>query len=213
MEVARQVFYSDGVEGFPQYPLVVGEGTKFPGPLTERNQAEFLSLRQVVDPFRDAVFVADSARGDEEFELEVESYIMWHFGEGTVKTVEALHWATFDEEMNAAYWDIRAAFNVLICEDIPSDLTAYLREVLHDATNGIEQECKDPTRVRAMALEARRIVRERIYECDRFRKDGLLHLCGNSHLDLVYLWTHAEYDRKLGHRLVCGAARLTSPLL
>ena len=151
-----------------------------------------------LDPFRDAVFVADCARGDEAYDLEVESYIMWHFGEGTVKTVEALHWAAFDEEMNAAYWDIRAAFNVLICEDIPSDLTACLREALHDATNGIEQECGDPARVRAMALEAQRIVRERIYDCDRFRKDGLLHLCGNSHLDLVYLWTHAEYDRKLG---------------
>ena len=48
------------------------------------------------------------------------------------------------------------------------------------------------------ALCARDVVRKEIYETDAFRKRGLIHLCGNSHLDLVYLWTHAEFVRKIG---------------
>lgn len=151
-----------------------------------------------LDPFRDAVFMADRARGDEKYNLEAECYIMWHFGEGTVKTFESSHWAVFDEEMSAAYWDLKAALNVLMCREIPADLTVYLENVLHEATDLIEQECSDPGRVRAQALKAQKIVREKLYNSDKFQKEGLLHLCGHSHLDLVYLWTHAEYDRKIG---------------
>ena len=151
-----------------------------------------------LDPFRDAVFMTDNAQGDEQYHLEAECYIMWHFGEGIAKIFESSHWAVFDEEMNAAYWDLKAAFNVLICEDIQPDLTVYLRDVLHKATNYIEQECANPDLKRAQAVRAQRIVRDKIYDCDRFQRDGLLHLCGHSHLDLVYLWTHAEYERKLG---------------
>lgn len=151
-----------------------------------------------LDPFRDMVFMSDCARGDEQFDLEAECYIMWHFGEGTVKTLEVSEWVAFDAEMDTVYWDLRAAFNLLITEGIPSDLTAHLRNVLHEATKPIETECRDPQRVREIARRAQAAVRQGIYEDTRFRREGLLHLCGNSHLDLVYLWNHAEYERKLG---------------
>jgi len=151
-----------------------------------------------MDPFRDLVTMTGCAIGGESYDLEVESYIAWHFGEGTVKTMEVSEWVVRDPEIDEAYWDLKAAFNLLMTEGLPGDLTAHLRDVLHSVTKPIQQECPEREQVKQMALRAQQTVRERIYACDRFKRTGLLHLCGNSHLDLVYLWTHAEYDRKIG---------------
>jgi len=151
-----------------------------------------------LDPFRDTVFMADCASGAEEYDLEVESYVMWHFGEGTVKTFEISCWAAFDPEINDAYWDLRTAFNLMMTESLETDAVDFLRKVLDEATCRVDQRCNDPRAIREMALEAQRVVRENVYKGNRFRKEGLVHLTGNSHLDLVYLWTHAEFVRKIG---------------
>lgn len=151
-----------------------------------------------MDPFRDRIPMTACALGDERYDLEVESYIAWHFGEGTVKVVEASEWIVVDPTLEEAYWDLKAAFNLLMTEGLPVDLTAHLRDVLHRATKPIEQECADRQRIRKIALTAQDMVKKLVYESTSYRRNGLLHLCGNSHLDLVYLWTHAEYDRKIG---------------
>ena len=151
-----------------------------------------------LDPFRDTVVMTNEARGDEEYDFEVESYIMWHFGEGTVKNFEVSSWAVFDREMNDAYWDLKTAFNVMMTENLDQDVIDFLRRNLDEATRFIDQRCDDPAAVRETALRSQRIVRERIYESGKFQKEGLVHLTGNSHLDLVYLWTHSEFVRKIG---------------
>ena len=66
------------------------------------------------------------------------------------------------------------------------------------AIHFIDQNERDPEKFRANARKARAVLREKIYHTDRFKQEGLLHLCGNSHLDVVFLWTHAEFVRKLG---------------
>jgi alpha-mannosidase len=151
-----------------------------------------------LDPFRDTVVMTNEARGDEEYDFEVESYIMWHFGEGTVKNFEVSGWAVFDQEMNDAYWDLKTAFNVMMTENLDQDVVDFLRKNLDEATRFIDQRSDDPAAVRETALRSQRMVRERIYESRKFQKEGLVHITGNSHLDLVYLWTHSEFVRKIG---------------
>ena len=153
---------------------------------------------QGLDPFRDTVPITDCGKGGEEWSAEVESYIFWHFGESEVKTVECAHWATVDQEMSDTYWDFRAAYNVLMVPDQDPSLVEFLRAGLGKALWGIDQNESDPVKARANARAARAILRKEIYESACFHRDGLMHLCGNSHLDVVFLWTHAEFVRKLG---------------
>lgn len=151
-----------------------------------------------LDPFRDTVPLTDCAKGDEVYDLEAESYIFWHFGESEIKNFECSYFAVMDQEMNDTYWDFRAAYNVLIIPDLDVSVLAFLKAGFEKAIWHIDQNETNPEKIRANARKAREILRTEIYESDLFRKDGLLHLCGNSHLDVVFLWTHAEFVRKLG---------------
>ena len=90
-----------------------------------------------LDPFRDTVSMCDAARGDEQYDLEIESYIMWHFGEGTTKTFEVSCWAVFDREINDAYWDLKTVFNVMMTESLEVDIVEFLRKALDEASAGL----------------------------------------------------------------------------
>jgi alpha-mannosidase len=151
-----------------------------------------------LDPFRDTAQLTPQATGDERYAFEIEAYIFWHFGESEIKTFEASHFAVWDQEMHDTYWDFRAAYNVMVIPDLDPDLHAFLKAGMAAAIVPLDQNETNPMVVRMAAREARRILRERIYATDRFKQAGLIHLCGNSHLDVVFLWTHAEFVRKLG---------------
>jgi alpha-mannosidase len=151
-----------------------------------------------IDPFRDTVFLTNAANGDESYEFEAESYIMWHFGEDEIKTLEISQLAVMDVEMKDIYWDFRAAYNVMMVPNQDPDLVEFLKAGFIKAIEPIDQNEKDLDLRRANARKARDILRREIYETDRFQKEGLIHLAGNSHLDVVFLWTHAEFVRKLG---------------
>jgi len=151
-----------------------------------------------LDPFRDTVPLTESATGEETYDFEVESYIFWHFGESEVKTFESSHFAVMDSEMNDIYWDFRAAYNVMVIPNQDPELFEFLKAGMAEAISFIDQNETSAERFRANARKARAVLHERIYNTDRFKEHGLLHLCGNSHLDVVFLWTHAEFARKLG---------------
>ena len=151
-----------------------------------------------IDPFRDTVFLTNHANGDETYEFEAESYIMWHFGEDEIKTLEISQLAVMDVEMKDIYWDFRAAYNVMMVPNQDPDLVEFLKAGFIKAIQPIDQNEKDMDVLRANARKARDILRREIYESERFQKEGLIHLSGNSHLDVVFLWTHAEFVRKLG---------------
>ncbi len=151
-----------------------------------------------LDPFRDTVILTDKAVGGEAYDFDAEAYIMWHFGESEIKTLESSHFAVMNQEMNDTYWDFRAAYNVMIAPNQDPLLLEFLKEGMAKAIAPLDQNEKSVEKFLANAREARGILRKEIYETDRFKKDGLVHLCGNSHLDIVFLWTHAEFVRKLG---------------
>lgn len=153
-----------------------------------------------MDPFRDTIPWSNSAKGGETLELELESYIFWHFGEGTIKNVESSHFAVFDQEMNDIFWDLKTAVGMMNSPNSSPELKDYLASAIKAAIHPIDQNETDPERCRANARAAGSIIRERIYEVKAhpFKQDGLIHLSGHSHLDVVFLWTYAEFVRKLG---------------
>ncbi|MEI8196718.1 MAG: hypothetical protein WCI73_12540, partial [Phycisphaerae bacterium] len=151
-----------------------------------------------LDPFRDTVILTDCATGTETFNFDAEAYIMWHFGESEIKTLEGSHFAVLSQEMNDIYWDFRAAYNVLTTPNQDPLLLEFLEAGMAKAIAPLDQNETNPEKFLANARAARIILRREIYETDRFKQKGLIHLCGNSHLDIVFLWTHAEFVRKLG---------------
>jgi alpha-mannosidase len=152
-----------------------------------------------LDPFRDTVPLTSRATGEEEYEFDAEGYIKWHYGESKIKPFDVSHFAVEDSELNAAFWDLMAAYFVMISEDaVEPAVREFLKEGLTRAVAPIDQNVDSFHAIKAAALEAQKIVRKEIYDTSIFRNSGLLHLCGHSHLDLVYLWPYSEFLRKIG---------------
>jgi len=152
-----------------------------------------------LDPFRDTIPLTSCATGEEEYDFEAEGYIKWHYGESKIKQFDCSHFAVEDPELNAAFWDLMAAYFVMISEDaVEPAVREFLKEGLTRAVAPIDKNNRSFETVKAAALEAQKIVRREIYDTTVFRNSGLLHLCGHSHLDLVYLWPYSEFLRKIG---------------
>jgi len=105
--------------------------------------------------------------------------------------------ATFDPEVWDAYWDLRAAEKALDIREIDDRLRDFLETRLWDALKLVPLTHGDPAAVREKVLAAGRLIRQEVYASDRFRGEGLMHLVGHSHLDVVYMWPHREFVRKI----------------
>ena len=151
-----------------------------------------------LDPFRDTVLLTKQAAGDERYDFQAESYIMWHSGEPEMHPLECSAFAVVDSRITEAYWDLRSALNVVTTEGMDPDVVGFLESVLSKALLHIHQNEPCVKTAQEGVLRAQQILKSALQESQVFRKEGLLHLCGHSHLDLVYLWTHAEFVRKLG---------------
>lgn len=153
---------------------------------------------QGLDPFRNIVYLTDCAQGNEVYDIEVESYYMWHSNESIQKTLMSSHLAVVDDEMNDIYYDYYCAFNGLFMPDITPDLEAYLTKKVTEAVMCIDPYAKDMDEFREKARKGAQIIRDDIFNCKEFRVPGKLHLIGHSHLDLVFLWPYREFVRKSG---------------
>lgn len=151
-----------------------------------------------LDPFRSEVLLTECANGDEQYAIDVESYITWHAGEAEINTFQVAELAVIDPEIFAAYWDFRAIFKALQINDIDPKLQAFLNHHLWEALKEIPLDEPHPEPFKTALRRARAIIREAIYHSDRFRGEGLLHLVGHSHLDLVFMWPYREFLRKVG---------------
>jgi alpha-mannosidase len=153
---------------------------------------------QGLDPFRNVVPLRAPAAGGERIEVAVESYYMWHFGESETKTFECAEIAAVDEAIEELYWDYRAAYNGLAIPDGDPRLRGHLEAVLKEAVACLDPYETDAAAYLAKARAGRDRLRAALAEGEHFRLPGKLHLVGNSHLDLVFLWPYREFIRKVG---------------
>lgn len=151
-----------------------------------------------LDPYRDTVLLLKNAVGGSTHLIELESYVFWYPAEDLVNTFSEAALVTIDAEIEAVYWDFVAAFKVLFIEDIDTKLAAFIKENLWNALLAIPIHEPDFAAFKNKLLEIRADFRKTVFETDRFKATGLLHLVGHSHLDIVYQWPHREYIRKVG---------------
>ncbi|MGB2967005.1 MAG: hypothetical protein WBD14_06295, partial [Phycisphaerae bacterium] len=150
-----------------------------------------------LDPFHYEALLTNRAKAGRTFHLEVEAYVTWHAEKRYPHTFALAEVAALDEDVHRVYWDFRAAIKMLDVADLDPRLERFLSDRLWEALKHIPLQEKDPALLRRRILEAGQQVRRSIYASDRFRGQGLMHLVGHSHLDLVFQWPYKEYLRKI----------------
>lgn len=150
-----------------------------------------------LDPFRNTVLLTEKAAGGEKYDVDVESYYVWHSNESTIKTLACSFVATVDPEIEKIYWDMKAAFNALFMPVLEKGLADLIRKALKEAFTHVDFDLTGDDFI-AELRKADMIMREQVYSCRDYKLSGKLALCGNSHLDIVFMWAYKEFVRKLG---------------
>lgn len=186
----RQVTISAEMDGQPVYLRIYVGGDS----LVRLNGIPYHGL----DPFRNTVLLTDRAVAGQTFGIELESYVYWYPAEGNVNVFTQAELITKDAEVEAAYWDFVAVFKVLFMDNLDDNLRVFIEKYLGDTIRAVPLHEPDFDSFKAALFAARDVLRESVFRSDQFKLPGLLHLVGHSHLDIVYMWTHREYIRKVG---------------
>lgn len=152
---------------------------------------------QGMDPFRNSVLLTPCAEGGEHFDIDVESYFVWHSNESTEKRLECSFMGVVDTEIEEVYWDLKAVFNALFMPVLDTSLSELIRAALKEAFHYVNFDLEGDE-FKAELKKCRAILKEKIYENPNYASIGNLALVGNSHLDIVFMWGYKEFVRKLG---------------
>jgi alpha-mannosidase len=151
-----------------------------------------------LDIFRNEFPLTGKAKAGEVFDLQIESYM--NFQGVSAKTNELLvsDLVAIDRELRDAYWDLWCIAKLLAVPNLDAKLAEFIEFHLWKAMKLIPLQGATDAEFRAAALDAQRHVRAEVYGSSRFKGDGLMHLVGHSHLDVVYMWPYREFVRKIG---------------
>ena len=152
---------------------------------------------QGMDPFRNSVPLSDCAEGGEHFDIDVESYFVWHSNESTDKRLECSFIGVTDPEIEEVYWDLKAVFNALFMPVLDVSLSELIRAALKEALLYVNFDLAGED-FKAGLKKCQAVLKEKIYNNPNYASIGHLSLVGNSHLDIVFMWGYKEFVRKLG---------------
>ena len=152
---------------------------------------------QGLDPFRNSVLLSENAVAGEHYDIDIESYYVWHSNESTVKTLSCSFVGVVDPVIEEVYWDFKAVFNALFMPVLDTGLAELIRAALKEAFTHVNFDV-DGEEFKAGLLKAQKVLKDRVYNNPNYKTEGTLSLVGNSHLDIVFMWAYKEYVRKLG---------------
>ena len=152
---------------------------------------------QGLDPFRNSVLLTDCAKGDEHYDVDIESYYVWHSNESTIKTLSCSFIGVVDPLIEEVYWDFKAVFNALFMPVLDKGLGDVIRAALKEAFRHVDFDLP-LDEFKKELLVAQKVLKDRVYNNKNYASEGKLALVGNSHLDIVFMWAYKEYVRKLG---------------
>ncbi|HZJ78085.1 MAG TPA: glycoside hydrolase family 38 C-terminal domain-containing protein [Clostridia bacterium] len=153
---------------------------------------------QGLDPFRNSVLLTECAQGNEHYDIDIESYFVWHSNEATIKKIECSFVATVDPEIEDVFWDIKAVYNALFMPVFDEAFAQIIRESLKEALRYVDFDTTDINEFKAGLKKCKSILKEKVYDNKNYASIGKLALVGNSHLDVVFMWAYKEFVRKLG---------------
>lgn len=153
---------------------------------------------QGLDPFRNAVVLTDCAKAGDTYDIDIESYFVWHSNESSLKKLECSFIATTDDEINEIYWDLKAVYNALFMPGMGNDYATLIRESLKEAFQYVDFDEPDFDVFKAKLRMCKKVLYDKVYNNPNYKCMGKLDLIGNSHLDMVYMWAYKEFVRKVG---------------
>jgi len=151
-----------------------------------------------MDIFRNEFPLTGKAKAGEVFDVEIESYMNFQGINAKTNELLASDLVVIDQKMHDAYWDLWCVAKLLQIPNLDAKLQEFIEYHLWEAMKLIPLQGATADEFRAATLEAQRRVRAEVYGSNRFKGDGLMHLVGHSHLDIVYMWPYREFVRKVG---------------
>jgi alpha-mannosidase len=151
-----------------------------------------------MDIFRNEFLLTGSAKPGQVFDLQIESYMNFQGVSAKTNELLASDLVAIDQPLHDAYWDLWCVAKLLQIPNLDAKLAEFVEHHLWEAMKLIPLQGATDAEFRAAALEAQRRVRAEVYGSNRFKGDGLMHLVGHSHLDVVYMWPYKEFVRKVG---------------
>ncbi|MEI7834639.1 MAG: hypothetical protein WCJ56_15750, partial [bacterium] len=151
-----------------------------------------------LDIFRNEFPLTPKAKAGESFDIQIESYVYWHGGEPNIHTIDVSEICTVDPEIHQAYWDFRAAVKMFELVGLEPVFRSFLEKTVWDPLKDVPIDEEDTTVFKGQLLQAQARLKQLFYESTMFHNEGLMHMVGHSHLDVVFMWTYAEFVRKVG---------------
>lgn len=151
---------------------------------------------QGLDNNRDEILLLEKAKGNEKFEIMLESYSSARFDERYAFQYADL--VTIDSEIQKFYWDARVAFDVLQVLKQGSAPQLRLLDLLNKVVKQVEIGYIGEERYKASILTAHKELEAGLKEFQKSSGMGSLLLCGHSHIDTAWLWPLRETQRKCG---------------
>ncbi len=151
---------------------------------------------QGLDNNRDEILLLEKAKGNEKFEIMLESYSSARFDERYTFLYADL--VTIDSEIQKFYWDARVTFDVLQVLKQGSAPQLRLLELLNKVVKQVEIGYIGEERYKASILTAHKELEAGLKEFQQSSGMGSLLLCGHSHIDTAWLWPLRETQRKCG---------------
>ena len=145
------------------------------------------------------------AKAGDKLLLEIEAFVInypydaWRSDERDTHRFERAGLLSRDRLLESFYYDARFALDVYIDywkKDENIELEDLILESLKAACNLIDIYENDREVTRKQVSQAAAILKERLYGSGAFRHTGRLSICGQSHLDVIYLWPVKETYRK-----------------
>lgn len=151
---------------------------------------------QGLDNNRDEIVLLEKAKGDEKFEIMLESYSSARFDERY--SFQYADLVTIDSDIQKFYWDARVVFDVLQVQKQGSASQLRLLDLLNKVIKQVEIGYIGEERYKTSILKAHKELEKELKEFQQSSGMGSLLLCGHSHIDTAWLWPLRETQRKCG---------------
>ena len=157
---------------------------------------------QGLDYYRQVVLLTQKAKAGEEYLLEIEAtvkhppYEFWYGDVSNVRIFTKSRFVIIDKEIEGLYYDLDVALKAgKVFNDRP-ELQDFVLNNVYQAANMLDFNEQDFEIFKKQVFDARSFLQEYLFNNPRFKPVGEIHIVGNSHLDLVYLWPYKETIRK-----------------
>ena len=157
---------------------------------------------QGLDYYRQVVLLTQKAKAGEEYLLEIEAtvkhppYEFWYGDVSNVRIFTKSRLVMIDKDIEGLYYDLDVSLKAGKIFNNRPELQDFVLGNASKAANMLNFNEENFGVFKKQVLDTRLFLQKHLFNNSRFKSMGEIHIVGNSHLDLVYLWPYKETIRK-----------------